>query len=296
MRNFSNFNFKIVLIIIFVSFLIYYGYNKNTSPELKKYPKDIKEISIKNDDKFDFYNSENDLILIIADSHLYTNSFNKIKAILDKYNIKLVVHLGDHTDFGSDDELIKAKKLLDELDTNYIALPGDRDLAAYSGDSQFFKVFQRTDSIKFGKYDLLFINNSPNFTPLNQTYMNTVLPLIKKSNIIFTSQPIYVEKGNILESKYMGSPTAFSEIDESTIKNQAQLLRQRDLLLNEIRKNSDKLIVSGDHHRSSFYTDPINETVKYHLVGATAEFLNSTKTKEFISCKNWPMLTSFCTS
>ena len=168
-----------------------------------------------------------------------------------------------------------AKSLMDSLEVSYVSLPGDRDLAAFSGEDVFYKYFKKVNITNFAGINLSFINNAANFTPLDENYLNASLNNLKISKIIFLSQPIFVEKGNILESKYMGSPTAFSFESIESKKIQERYFIQRNKILNLIRDSNDKLIVSGDHHRSATFNDPNNKTIKYHIVGSSAEYLNS---------------------
>jgi len=220
-------------------------------------------------------NSEKINILVIADSHLHSKAFSKIKTISDEYKVSLIVHLGDHTDYGSKDELLKAKVLLESLGYPFIAIPGDRDLAAYGNNKIFFEVFKKEDEFSIGNLNLLFVDNSPNFTPLSEAYLSSILNKIPSSKIIFLSQPIFVQKGNIFENKYMGSLTAFSFEDENLLNRQKKYHGQRDLILSKIRNSGNKLIVAGDHHRSTVFPDPENETITYLINGATAEYLTS---------------------
>jgi len=218
-------------------------------------------------------------ILVIADSHLNSNAFPLIRRITKESSVSLVVHLGDHTDYGSEKEIIKAKELMDSLMTPYIVLPGDRDLAAAGGNSIFYKFFDRKDIVAFEDLNILFIDNSPNFTPLSETYLNLILKNIPFARIVFLSQPIFVNKGNIFENKYMGSLTNFEFENKEALNRQEIYHNQRNQILSEIRKSEVKLIVAGDHHRSSLFNDPVNPKIKYLINGATAEYLNSNNFK-----------------
>lgn len=262
-----------ISIFIFVSDYFSLFYNKNSLEENKTYSK-TGAIDFKTE-TYPQINANNFNILVIADSHLNKDVFPILKNLSNKYNVSLVVHLGDHTDFGSDNELKEAKNLLDSVEKNYIALPGDRDLAASGDSSNFYKYFTFTYDLSFKDLKLLFVNNSANFTLLNETYLDSIIKRIPDSNIIFLSQPIYVEKGNIFENKYMGSLNAFNFSDEKSINRQHEYLKQRNKILNSIRSSKNKLVVAGDHHRSSKFVDPENNSIEYLINGATAENLNS---------------------
>ena len=288
-KNFkSNSPSFLILILFLIVFSLIFVFRNNLYSLLYNKKIDKGEINYSNiqnqnndnlasiDSKNDFfYKKDTTYIIVMADSHLNVNAFDKIRSLIKKYNVSYVFHLGDHTNFGSDNELEKAKLLLNSLGGNYYVLPGDRDLAAYNGDLEFYKYFNRTDSVTIEGINFLLINNAPNFTLMDDKYLNKILFEIPKASIVLTSQPIYVEKGNILESKYMGSPTAFNFEDPQSKKIQEVYLNQRNKILNEIRKTNNKLIVSGDHHRSATFQDPENDSIKYHILGATAEYLNS---------------------
>jgi len=269
---------KLILISLFI-FIMYFLYNKITHNEENNYSTDLsKEVNLNTNNISDtptIPDKDSTIVMVMADSHLNEKSYTKIKEIIKKNKVDLLIHLGDHTDFGSIEELKLAKSLLDNLDVKYFVLPGDRDLAAFGDDKVFFSIFNRNKLYIGSSFKFLFINNSANFTPLSDLYESEIKSEIKDSNFIFTSQPIYVEKGNILESKFMGSPTAFNLDSIIQKNNQKKYLQQRDDILNEIRKSNNILIISGDHHRSSFFQDPVNRSINYHIVGATAEYLNS---------------------
>ena len=56
-------------------------------------------------------------------------------------NAKAVFFLGDYTDLGVIDDLIVAKKAMDESKLVYLSLPGDHDLWKSVGPQNFIDVF-----------------------------------------------------------------------------------------------------------------------------------------------------------
>lgn len=271
-------NILFLIVIFFVVFLLIdlftLFYNKKDPSEKLNYP----EPKIENPSTKSFHevsiiqNRYN--ILVMADSHLNKKAFEAVKDIIEKNNIKLLVHLGDHTDFGSTEELLQAKELLDGLGVKYLPLPGDRDLAAFGSSQEFKKIF-KLENTNFMYETFLIIDNSPNFTLLDDKSFDYILQKIPRATIIFSSQPIYVEKGNIFESKYMGSPTAFNISNQNTKILMDKYLNQRNEILNRIRNKENLLVISGDHHRSATFKDPLNQSVTYHIVGASSEYINS---------------------
>lgn len=277
---FKFFRIKYVLLLFFLfSILIIIDvfplfYNKNelrgNSGYLNSSDTDKNKYNDQNIVNYDNFN-----ILVIADSHLNTKAFPKIREIALKSNVRLIVHLGDHTNFGSKEELKTAFDLLKSLNFDFVALPGDRDLAAAGGDEIFYSIFNKVTTLSIENNNLLFIDNSPNFTLLSSDYLTKIINEIPKSNIIFMSQPIFVNKGNIMEAKYMGSPNAFNFSDQESIENQKLYLNQRNKILNQLRISGNKIVITGDHHRSSKFLDPENKSVTYFIAGATSEYLNS---------------------
>lgn len=83
----------------------------------------------------------------ISDTHIGTDKADQdllltIEDINNNPDIEFVVHTGDVTEFGSDDELYLAKKLLDKLKKPYYIVPGNHDSKwSESGCNTFVKVF-----------------------------------------------------------------------------------------------------------------------------------------------------------
>lgn len=209
-------------------------------------------------------------IAVIGDTHLSFKNYNKLGERLKKYKPSLLVHLGDHTDYGELEKLKIAKNLLDGLSTPYAALPGDRDLAASSGSEYFYKVFPKIRDMDFQDYRLLFIDNSANFSPLNKEEFNSYLEEIPKADIIFTSQPILTEKGSMFSEKYMGSTE-----DEDFIKNHVKEVKeyqfQRDEILSKIRQSKIKYVISSDHHFSNTFNDASKNNITFHQIGSLSD-------------------------
>ncbi len=260
--------FSLIIILLFTGFLLVFDYftlfyNKRNNSDSNYYSINRNDLK-KNDTKSLKHLSDNKYlkILIMADSHLNKEAFSKIKLITENFKVNSIIHLGDHTDYGSVSEIQLAKEYLDSLGKDYVVLPGDRDLAAAGDDSIFYDFFNKTDTFQVADLNFLLINNSPNFTTLENRYLNYLTQEIPKADIILSSQPIFVEKGNIFESKFMGS------LDKD-------YLAQRNLILDKIRESKVRFVISGDHHRSSSFIDPIRKDLRHQIVGATAENLNS---------------------
>ncbi len=282
---------KLRMYILFTLLTIIVGslfYNKISTPPTKTEYIDNspKEVKVKSETTLDQNVSDkpsfNTLIklVVVADSHLNKDSFSKIKNILlETKNIDLLIHLGDHTDYGDLVSLKEAKKELDSLAIPYIALPGDRDLAETSSEENFYKVFQNKTTQNIKGIKITFFNNSRNFLPYPDSYIEEYITKIKRTDFLFTSQPIYVDKSNLFSQKYMGSIEAFPDLSGLAKSNLEKYASQRELILKSLRESEVKLVVSGDHHRSSEFQDSKNPKISYHIVGATAEKISLGKTE-----------------
>jgi predicted phosphodiesterase len=96
-------------------------------------------------------------IAVMADIH---NDANELKIMLNKAKsdgVTLVVVAGDLTNEGKENDLIKIKKTLDEVNLNYAVVPGNHE---YDLDL-FRKVFGKNyQSLKLGEVKLILIDNS----------------------------------------------------------------------------------------------------------------------------------------
>jgi len=213
-------------------------------------------------------------VALISDSHLNDEIFPLLKKSLDLYQPNLVIHAGDLTNFGSIAELANAKNELDSLNYSYIAIPGDHDVAQSSSEDNFDKFFTYPEFKQTPYFKILFIPNYFNFTPFEKNKFNSILSQIESSDLIISSQPIYVDPNNIFADKYMGSFTAFENLNPTQKSNLNIYLDQRNQILKLIRKTTNpKLVISGDHHRTSNFSDPENSLVTYHILGSLSKYI-----------------------
>ena len=224
------------------------------------------------------FNSEDNehvtTIAFISDTHLNTAIFSKLKSSLDSEAPSLVIHTGDLSNFGTKTELSLARNDLQLLNYPYVAIPGDHDIAQSSSDSNFKNFFSLPSYTNLSGVNILFLHNYYNFTYFTNDYLQNFLDLIENSDIIVSSQPIFVPSDNIFSSKFMGSSEAFSDLNPTQIKNLQIYKSQRDAILEKIKRVPNSLLViSGDHHRSSTFKDSENDKVLYHILGSLSEFI-----------------------
>jgi predicted phosphodiesterase len=89
---------------------------------------------------------------------------NSIKDINQNKDVAFVLISGDITEFGSDDELYLAKRILDSLQKPWYIIPGNHDDNwSESGTNSFKKIFgAETFSFMYGGYFFLGTNCGPN--------------------------------------------------------------------------------------------------------------------------------------
>lgn len=214
-------------------------------------------------------------ILVMSDSHQNYDNFPTIKNFLNSNKIDFLVHLGDLTDFGDLESLAESNKSLNYLEITSFVLPGDHDIAQTSSESNFSKIFPLLDTFSTKNIKFTFIRNEYNFTPFSNDSFIKILGDIKNADVVFTSQPIFTDKKNMFSDRYMGSLENIDQVSESNKTLLKTYNQQRNEILQEIRKTSKPiLIVSGDHHLSSTYTDPVNNLVTYHITGALAKYIS----------------------
>jgi predicted phosphodiesterase len=243
----------------------YAFYNITTSPQI---------ISNKNNNIVQNKQHLPELTLaFISDTHENWEVFPTLVTYFHNNPVSLITHLGDQTNYGDLTSLKSAKVKLDSINIKYRTLAGDHDIAQTSSLLNFTKVFSVPEtSLIISGLKVTFINNPFNFEPLPDSYLNSVLSSIQDSDIIISSQPIYMDPNIFLSSMYMGSMENLENLSPEKISKLRVYNQQRNLILDRIRSTNKKLlVVSGDHHSSSIFKDPINPLIQYHLVGALAK-------------------------
>lgn len=119
-----------------------------------------------------------------------------VKDINEDSTIKFVVHTGDVTEFGSDEEIRLAKQIMDSLNKPYYIIPGNHDANwSESGSNTFKKVFgAETFAFKYAGFLFVGTGSGPNMRMgpgqiprENVLWLDSILnvPTNKKLPIIF---------------------------------------------------------------------------------------------------------------
>jgi len=216
--------------------------------------------------------------IVLADTHLNSDAFSYIRNKVNDLDAEFVAHLGDHTNFGTTIELEQSTTLLKSLGLPYYTLAGDHDIAETQSLENFNKFFTTPSEFIYKGVVVKLLNNPYNIQPFSEYQIQSVLLKLTDSDIVLSSQPIYVEKDNFFNYKFMGS---LENIENLSVTNKELLKRynaQSKIIVNSLRETSkNTLVISGDHHRSAKFSDPINSLVSYHIVGALSKsiFLGS---------------------
>jgi len=190
-------------------------------------------------------------IAIFADIHDSTNTFEIALKQIPKDTFLFI--LGDSSNTGQTEELLKIKNILQNYTIEYNILPGDRDVGLKGelpppiGGYNFNKVFNenicdKQYSIKLDNdklFNIVCVNNPYNYTLLPKTYIEELKNNIQKAHLIIMSQPLQNPGFN----KYMGHLNK-------------DVLKQAEEIKLEINKNKNiKYIISSDTHFFSRNSD-----------------------------------------
>jgi predicted phosphodiesterase len=222
-------------------------------------------------------------IFVFSDTHLNPDAFPFINQQIAILNPDIVFHIGDHTDYGDPKSLYLAKDLLQSLKIRYFVLPGDRDIAYSANDETFSATFKDVYSpnsiIEVKGVKFFLFSNMYNFTPFNDSDLNIIYNGLSNSDVVLSSQPIFIHPDSIFSNKYMGSDYFLKRDQESSEDFKIGLkkyITQSEEIRNFISKlTTSKLFISGDHHKSDTYTHPFNSLIKFHIVGSLAENIES---------------------
>ncbi len=117
-----------------------------------------------------------------------------VEDINSQADIDFVLLTGDITEFGSDEELRQARKIIDRLHKPWYALPGNHDTKwSESGNNSFVEIFG-AEKFSFNKGGFLFVGTSsgpnmrmaPGLVPREQlVFLDSILTPLKK-----TRQPV----------------------------------------------------------------------------------------------------------
>ncbi|MDD4777299.1 MAG: PQQ-binding-like beta-propeller repeat protein [Fermentimonas sp.] len=113
--------------------------------------------------------SDNFKFALVTDTHIGNpqNNEDLVRTVNDINSIQgisFVILSGDITEFGSHNELVEAKQILDKLNVPYYAIPGNHDSNwSESGTNDFLRVFgNETFEFEFNGYKFIGLASGPN--------------------------------------------------------------------------------------------------------------------------------------
>ncbi len=202
-------------------------------------------------------------LALLSDSHNANSNLEKALKISKEKSANDVIFLGDYSNVGTEEELSKAKKVMDDSDLSYYSIPGDHDLWKSGSANNFLKAFgERYQKVEIEGVKLILVDNSDNEVGVDKEQLDwftSELSKLKEGSIafVFMSNPLYNKNG----FKLMGE-------NSETVKDQA------NLLLSLIRNSPVKAVFAGDNHISDRSTDPEKPSLEHVVAGALAEDRN----------------------
>lgn len=211
-------------------------------------------------------------VAIVSDIQQDFGNLEKTLDLIKESNYPCIFIIGDFTDYGDTEALTAVKDFIDSYGIEYYSIPGDHDIAASYDASNFKDVFgYNFHKIEIKDYTFLMLDNSPNYTLVDDSLMSWFKEDLEVADFVILSQPLYVEGLNLPFSKiYMGS-TQIDPESESLKQKQGAVRDQGTQILQLIRSfGGVKAIFAGDHHKSSELVDPVRNSLKHYTVGAVS--------------------------
>jgi len=198
----------------------------------------------------------------LSDSHNNSANLTTALALAAEAGVHSTFFLGDYTDLGVEEDLKNAKKIMDESGLLYYSLPGDRDLYDSVGPLNYYNVFGKPRiSVTIGDIKFVLIDNSANYTLIDQEILGQYELEIAEADFVVLSQPLYhplASYGKPVMGLVKGEVVA-------DVKEQAQQI------LEMIRNSGVKAVVAGDHHSFSRYKDEVDKDLEHVVVGPVTE-------------------------
>lgn len=203
-------------------------------------------------------------IAVFADSHLasspaeYAENKDLLQKAVDKAKSEsadVIVHVGDISNLGLEEDLSDAKAILDNSGVKYYAIPGDRDLWKTVGTENFESVFgEDFHTFEVGGFKFVMLDNSANYSVIDGEVVGEFESELGGAEFVFLSQPLY-HPNNIV----MGV------VDGETV---VKVKEQADELLGMIRNSKVEAVIAGDHHSFSVTPDPEDPNLEHIVAGA----------------------------
>lgn len=164
--------------------------------------------------------------------------------------------LGDLTFFGIKRDLVEFSDELQSCKKPLYVIPGDRDLYASKGLTNYLEVFP-----KHFFYDetneFLFIDNADEYNGISDQQFSYITEHINKTKYVFLHNPIYYGDSLIDQLFKKGMGQYDPEVEEQRIK-----------LLEIIRNANVKAVFAGDRHVFSQSVDNVKNSLSHYVIGS----------------------------
>lgn len=201
-------------------------------------------------------------VALVADAHNNSENLTKALNLIKSTGTQYVFFLGDYTDFGIEDNLIRAKETMDTSGLTYYSLPGDRDLYKSVGVDSFNKVFgEPQDVVSIDGTKFVLLDNSANYSVINADKIASFKKELEDASYVILSQPLYHPLVSV-------SKPVMGFVNGETV---IQVKAQADEILSLIRTSNVKAIFAGDHHSFSRYYDDVKPELEHIVIGPITE-------------------------
>ena len=243
------------LFILILPLLVYYYFaNKSDTPAVVK-ETPLTEIAGK------------EILMNIVMASDMESDFNGLKefvGVVNKLNPDLVFILGDITVLGVQEDFLKTRDILKDIEAETFFIPGDRDLWKSRGVSNFKSVFGNNyQLIERQGVKFLLIDNSNEYEGIDKPQMDFIESEIGEADYVMFHNPIFFNSSVLgIMGKGMGQYSG--TVDD-----------QRKVLLNLIH-NTDvvKGTFAGDQHYFSVSEDTEKSGLYHVVVGSLSSNRN----------------------
>jgi len=194
-------------------------------------------------------------VAVMADIHTDTEELKKMLDMVKNNGVELVVVAGDLTIKGEREELIKVKKVLDESNLKYVAVPGNHEYSMKIFVEIFGKNYQ---SIRLQEIKLILIDNSY-WRGLGEEQKGWLEEELADCRVLICVAVMHKPLNNLLSTHVMGENNKKVTIEAGWL---------RELLINY----GVKQIEAGHLHYASSYE---LEGIRTDIVGAISRDRNN---------------------
>lgn len=207
--------------------------------------------------------------LLVADSHNENNNLRKAINQAKSQGIDLIIGLGDYTEIGTTDELLKAKQELDASGIRYFVTAGDHDLwdardKQKKAFDNFVNVFGYPyQTFTYQNVKFIIVYNSDNYLGLGSEQLDWLNLELDRAK----------QESNVLTFALMHEPLYHPSSDRVMGKTEANLKTEAQSLIKLFKNSGVAEVFAGDIHFFTRYEEP-QTGLKMTTVGSSASLRN----------------------